>query len=60
MDWVIRFCRWLEKRQAEKHAPAPWVREVALLKVRLDKLELYTGLRRDPSPLEVPGSARIS
>lgn len=34
--------------------------KIAEILVRLDRLELYVGLKREPKPVEVPGTARIS
>lgn len=35
-------------------------KDVADLKVRMDRLELYVGLKREPKPQVVPGEARIA
>lgn len=40
--------------------PQTIVKELALLKIRLDQMELYTGLKRDPKPEHVKGMAKIS
>ena len=36
------------------------LKEIMLLKARLDQLELYVGLKREPKPEHIPGSAKIS
>jgi hypothetical protein len=40
--------------------PSGIEKEVALLKIRMDRLELYTGLKREPVAVTLPGEARIS
>lgn len=39
--------------------PPTIVKDMTLLEVRLNRIELLVGLKRDPAPQEVPGSARI-
>lgn len=34
-------------------------KEIALLKIRLDQMELYVGSKREPKPEHVPGMAKI-
>ena len=34
-------------------------KEIVLLKARVDRLELLTGLKREPTPTHVEGAARI-
>jgi hypothetical protein len=49
-----------EEILARINKPSGIEREVALLKVRMDRLELYTGLKREPVAVTLPGEARIS
>lgn len=36
------------------------LKELALINARLNQLELYVGLKREPKPEHVPGAAKIS
>jgi hypothetical protein len=63
-DLIIASNEGLNKRITELQASAPVIpqqvaKEMALLKVRLERLELYVGLKRDPKPEPVPGAAKI-
>lgn len=72
MNWIIRLGQWWEKRKSsslsgriakleeERQIPAPILKEIALLKMRLDQMELYVGLKREAKPEHVPGAAKIS
>lgn len=66
-DWIKtaqeNFTLIVEKlRFLETHNKLPEniAKDLALLNVRLNRLELYVGLKRDAAPIEVPGSAKIS
>lgn len=48
-----------EKVEANQ-VPQTVAKEFALTKIRLDKLELYVGLKRDPQPERIPDAPRIS
>ena len=48
------------KAISEVRKPSAEMKELVLLKARMDRLELYVGLRRDLTPQPVPGAARIS
>ena len=50
----------IEDAQAAQQVPQAIAKEFALLKVRLDRLELLVGLKREPAAAEVPGAARIA
>ena len=75
MNWATRLGIWLESRRTVKleafnaiiedlrkevRKPPVDAKEIALLKVRMDRLELYTGLKREPVAVTLPGEARIS
>lgn len=54
----------LEKRMIDLMANQPdipqrVIKEFALLNARMDRIELYVGLKRDPQPQQVPDTARI-
>lgn len=36
------------------------IKELALINARINQLELYVGLKREPKPEHVPGAAKIS
>lgn len=46
--------------EAESQVPSSAVKDLAIAKVRLDQLELYVGLKRDPKPEHIPGAPKIS
>lgn len=50
----------IEEMKKTSEIPSGITKEIVIQKVRLDRLELYVGLKRDPKPTEVPGAARIS
>jgi hypothetical protein len=50
----------LESIKETQKAPSAALKEIALLKARMDRLELYTGLKREPVAVTLPGEARIS
>jgi hypothetical protein len=71
MNSIIRFGHWWESRRKvtlkefqefkdSQRVPSAEIKEIALIKARLDRLELLTGLKRDPQPAQVPGAAKIS
>lgn len=70
MNWMIRLGQWMENRrcarqtdmvklQEQLKAP-PSLIELNRIKIRLDQLELYVGLKREPVATVVPGAPRIS
>jgi hypothetical protein len=48
------------KLQDEMKLPSSTAKELSLIKIRLDKMELYVGLKREPTAVTLPGEARIS
>ena len=50
----------LDVIEAEKRVPSTTMKEMQMLKVRLDRIELLVGLKREPVLQQVPDSARIS
>lgn len=50
----------IDKLKVDKQIPATLAKDLAIIRQRLDKLELLTGLKRDPGPVPVPGASRIS
>jgi hypothetical protein len=50
----------LQKQISEVQKPSAEMKELALLKARMDRVELVVGLKRDPIALVVPGEARIA
>lgn len=71
MNWLIRLGKWLEQRKSNPiirkkdlensmQIPQTIAKEIALLKIRLDQMELYVGLKREPRPEHIPGIAKIS
>jgi|HubBroStandDraft_2_1064218.scaffolds.fasta_scaffold18379_7 hypothetical protein len=71
---LIKLAKWLESRRTVKfeafqrivaelrseiQKPPADAKELMLMRARLDRLELYVGLKRDPTPQPVPGAARI-
>lgn len=75
MNWATRLGIWLESRRTVKleafnaiveelrkeiRKPPIDAKELAALKIRMDRLELYTGLKREPVAITLSGDARIS
>lgn len=58
MDAMIKV--ELNNMRSDQKVPAGVARELALLNARLNQLELFVGLKRDPKPSHVPGAAKIS
>lgn len=50
----------LDVAEAERQIPPQVVRDMAILKQQMDRLELYVGLKREPSATHVAGTAKIS
>lgn len=46
--------------EAKEQIPSGVAKELALLKARQDRLELYVGLKREPKPVPVNGASQIS
>jgi len=57
---VQSFKEEMGKLKSSNQIPQTIAKEFALLNARLDRLELYVGLKRDPEAVRVPDSARIS
>lgn len=49
----------LNKKLEENKIPDALAKEWASIKIRLDRLELLTGLKREPAAVPVNGAARI-
>ncbi len=49
-----------ETLSAEKQIPATLAKDLAVIRSRIDRLELLTGLKREQQPVKVPGAAAIS
>ena len=61
MNIFTRIGFWIERRRAKKNQNSlQLIQDIALLKMRMDKVELYVGLRREALPSMVPGASRIS
>ena len=75
MNIFIRFGQWLESRRTVKleafnaivaelrnevRKPPVDAKELAIMKARMDRLELFVGLKREPVAVTLPGEARIS
>ena len=61
MNIFMKIGLWIERWKAKRNQNnLQLIQDMTLLKMRMDKVELYIGLRRDPSPLVVPGASRIS
>lgn len=50
----------IEKLDEGQQVPTGVAKEIALIKARQDRLELYVGLKREPQPVPVKGAAQIS
>ncbi len=40
--------------------PTELIKEIKLINLRLNQMELFVGLKREPKPEHVPGAAKIS
>ena len=75
MNWATRLGVWLESRRtvkleafnaivaelrSEVRKPPVDAKELAIMKARMDRLELFVGLKREPVAVTLPGEARIS
>lgn len=74
MNWIVRLGLWwesrrtvshlefrkaLERLQSEVKPPQEVLKEFALINHRLNQVELFVGLKRDPKPEHVPGAPKI-
>jgi hypothetical protein len=50
----------LDVLEAEKQVPTTTAKELSMLKVRLDRIELLVGLKRDPVLTQLPNAPKIS
>ena len=50
----------IEYLEAEKQVPSTTSKEMNMLKIRLDRIELLVGLKREPVITNLPDAARIS
>ena len=71
MNWIIRLGMWWESRRKlsyqefeefkkAQQIPTALAKEVALIKARIDRIELLVGLKREPVPTQVKDAPRIS
>lgn len=54
-----RLKKEIDDLKTAQQIPQAIAKEFTAIKIRLDRLELTVGLKREPTPLEVPGAARI-
>ena len=59
-DLVIAVGDRISKIEESRDVPQIIAKEFALLNARIDRLELLTGLKREPEAARVPGAARIA
>lgn len=50
----------IQSLQEATQIPPAISKEFLLIRARLDRLELLTGLKREPQPIQVPGGPKIS
>lgn len=55
-----RLIERIVKLESEKQIPATLAKDLSIIRQRLDKMELYVGLKREQGPVSVPGASRIS
>jgi hypothetical protein len=58
--WADGLVQELEVIRAEKQIPPQIVKDMAILKQQMDRMELYVGLKREPQATHVQGAPKIS
>lgn len=52
--------RKIDVLESEKQIPATLAKDLAIIRARLDRVELTLGFKRDPVAVKVPGAPSIS
>lgn len=56
----VQILKTIEQLQADKQVPSSTAKELKIMSVRLDRIELLVGLKRDPVLHVLPDAPRIS